>query len=41
MQLRGIVKTFGSRALRVAIACDRSRAEGRPVAVEEVSDDDA
>ena len=28
-------------ALRVAIACDRSRAEGRAVAVEEVSDDDA
>src|SRR5262249_34332302 len=28
-------------ALRVAIACDRSRAEGRPVAVEEVSYDDA
>jgi myo-inositol 2-dehydrogenase/D-chiro-inositol 1-dehydrogenase len=28
-------------ALRVAIACDRSRAEGRPVAVEEVSGDDA
>ena len=28
-------------ALRVAIACDRSRAAGRLVAVEEVSDDDA
>jgi myo-inositol 2-dehydrogenase / D-chiro-inositol 1-dehydrogenase len=28
-------------ALRVAIACDRSRAEGRPVAVEEVNEDDA
>jgi myo-inositol 2-dehydrogenase / D-chiro-inositol 1-dehydrogenase len=28
-------------ALRVAIACDRSRAEKRPVRIEEVSDDDA
>jgi myo-inositol 2-dehydrogenase/D-chiro-inositol 1-dehydrogenase len=28
-------------ALRVAVACDRSRAEGRPVALSEVSDDDA
>jgi len=28
-------------ALRVAVACDRSRAEGRPVALEEVSGDDA
>ena len=28
-------------ALRVAVACDRSRAEGRAVAISEVSDDDA
>jgi myo-inositol 2-dehydrogenase / D-chiro-inositol 1-dehydrogenase len=28
-------------ALRVAVACDRSRAEGRAVAMSEVSDDDA
>ena len=26
-------------ALRVAVACDRSLAEGRPVALEEVGDD--
>jgi len=29
------------RALRVAVACDRSRAQGRVVALSEVSDDDA
>jgi myo-inositol 2-dehydrogenase/D-chiro-inositol 1-dehydrogenase len=28
-------------ALRIAVACDRSRAEGRPVAIEEVRDDEA
>jgi myo-inositol 2-dehydrogenase/D-chiro-inositol 1-dehydrogenase len=28
-------------ALRVAVACDRSRREGRPVRLEEVADDDA
>ncbi len=28
-------------ALRVAVACDRSRAQGRVVALSEVSDDDA
>jgi myo-inositol 2-dehydrogenase / D-chiro-inositol 1-dehydrogenase len=28
-------------ALRVAVACDRSRAEGRPVRIEEVTDDGA